>query len=581
VFLVVCAMACGGCRGTPTTSVDPQHDRRITNLRAFALVYGAVRWFHPSDEAAWTNWKAFARAGVERVQHATNRDELATALASLVGPIAPTVQFVRSNAAPVESSTRPDSAREWTWWQHSGAGLGEHQPPYTSKRRGYPLIATSSPTDPIAEPFEERPAPGQIAQVELGDGLLALVPLTLERQDGRTVPAGNPSALAEVLMGEPNEAAARLADVVVAWNVFAHFYPYLDVIGEDWNKVLDDALHDGLTEQGPDDHKSTLQRLVARARDGHGYLQIPGDEQARPAIRVDWVEGKLAVIASTDDQVRRGDIILALDGRHAVERANAAAALTSGSPQWKRARAARELISGKPGTEVVLQLERAGQKLTVKVKRDATKLPVAFDHPEIGELEPGIWYIDLDRATIAAIEATVTQLASARGVIVDLRGYPNGNHDLLRHLVRAPDRARWMHVPHLVRPFQRDVVGWDHLGWDIQPAEPYLERVVFVTGPGAISYAESVLGYAEAERIPIVGAASAGTNGNVQSIQLPTGARIRFTGMKVTKHDGSQHHLIGVTPTIPAAPTIAGLAAGRDEVVERAVAALVAGVQRR
>lgn len=39
----------------------------------------------------------------------------------------------------------------------------------------------------------------------------------------------------------------------------------------------------------------------------------------------------------------------------------------------------------------------------------------------------------------------------------------------------------------------------------------------------------------------------------------------------VTNSDGSRFHLLGVQPTIPATQTIAGIAAGRDEVLERAL----------
>ena len=43
--------------------------------------------------------------------------------------------------------------------------------------------------------------------------------------------------------------------------------------------------------------------------------------------------------------------------------------------------------------------------------------------------------------------------------------------------------------------------------------------------------------------------------------------------MRVTRHDGhSAHHLVGVQPDVAAAPTIAGLRAGRDEVLERGIA---------
>jgi hypothetical protein len=49
--------------------------------------------------------------------------------------------------------------------------------------------------------------------------------------------------------------------------------------------------------------------------------------------------------------------------------------------------------------------------------------------------------------------------------------------------------------------------------------------------------------------------------------------------MRVTKHDGTRHHLLGIQPTIPASRTIAGVIAGRDEVFEAALA-YVRGVPR-
>jgi C-terminal processing protease CtpA/Prc len=100
--------------------------------------------------------------------------------------------------------------------------------------------------------------------------------------------------------------------------------------------------------------------------------------------------------------------------------------------------------------------------------------------------------------------------------------------------------------------------------------------VEFLTGPGAISYAESVMGYVEALKLPIVGAATAGANGNVRPVMLPSGAEIMFTGMKVTRHDGSRSHVEGIRPTVPVEPTLAGIRAGKDEVRERALA-LIAG----
>jgi len=72
----------------------------------------------------------------------------------------------------------------------------------------------------------------------------------------------------------------------------------------------------------------------------------------------------------------------------------------------------------------------------------------------------------------------------------------------------------------------------------------------------------------------IVGSPTAGTNGNVNPFMIPGSYQIMWTGMQVLKHDGSQHHGIGIRPTVPVTPTAAGIAAGRDEVLEKAIETL-------
>jgi hypothetical protein len=44
--------------------------------------------------------------------------------------------------------------------------------------------------------------------------------------------------------------------------------------------------------------------------------------------------------------------------------------------------------------------------------------------------------------------------------------------------------------------------------------------------------------------------------------------------MKVLKHDGSQHHGVGIAATVPVSRTRAAVADGRDEVLERALSLL-------
>jgi C-terminal processing protease CtpA/Prc len=69
----------------------------------------------------------------------------------------------------------------------------------------------------------------------------------------------------------------------------------------------------------------------------------------------------------------------------------------------------------------------------------------------------------------------------------------------------------------------------------------------------------------------IIGEVTAGANGSRNDIALPGGFTVSLTGMRVLKHDGSQHHLVGIKPTIVAKRTIQGITEGKDEVLERAI----------
>ena len=426
--------------------------------------------------------------------------------------------------------------------------------------------------------FEEHAAAGEVAEVDLGGGLSARVPLAVWSKDGHTLPAADPAPITgalETVRATLDDADARIADLIVAWSVFDQFYPYFDVIGADWPAVLDRTLLDGLDDAGAADHERTLKRLVAALEDGHGNAIVQADDRAFLPLRLTWAEGQLVVLASAAPELVRGDVIEAIDGVPAAACLDAEMALVSGSPQWRRVKALRTLGARPKGEPAVLRVARDGGAVDVTVLAGT---PPAEEHsqPPIAQLDGGIWYFDLARAEPGDVPAKIAALAKAPGVVFDLRGYPNDTDAVLGHLMTKPEQDRWMHVARIVRPAlpgaPRPEPAWESLGWDLAPAEPHIAgKVVFLTGGGAISYAESVMGYVEALGLDIVGGPTAGTNGNVRRVILPTGSAVFFTGMKVTRHDGTRSHLEGIRPTIPVEPTVAGIRAGKDEVLDRAL----------
>jgi C-terminal processing protease CtpA/Prc len=452
-------------------------------------------------------------------------------------------------------------------------------------REGRRAFEFSTKEQPFAPPlFDKRAPAGAVIDREIGRGLAVRFPLTLEMDETGTLPHGDAAALerlraaVDAASGSSLTGASesvRLADVVIAWNVFQHFYPYFDVVEVDWDAVLTRSLERALTDKTEEDLLRTLSWLVARLDDGHGGVYHASQRKlGRPPFTVERIEDRAVVLASRDPAFKRGDVILALDGKASRDILREEEDYLSGSPQWKRCRSAVQFGLGPVGSRSEAKVRRGRETLETPFTRTADPPAAATPaHAPIDTLEDGILYVDLGRAPWTAIEARIKDLAAAEGVVFDLRGYPNGNHQVLSHLLREPDRdSAWMKVPLIVLP---DREGWTfrEMGWNLPVAEPRIGgRVVFLTDGRAISYAESFMSFVEHYKLgEIVGEPTAGANGNVNPFTLPGGYNVSWTGMKVVKHDGSQHHTIGIQPTVPCRRTVAGVAAGRDEQLEKAL----------
>ncbi|HEX7706132.1 MAG TPA: S41 family peptidase [Thermoanaerobaculia bacterium] len=436
--------------------------------------------------------------------------------------------------------------------------------------------------------FEARPRNGEYSDVALAPDLRAIIPLTLADRDGKTQPVADAKSLRKLREAlaklnpnaTANDRAVRLAGVIIAWNVLHHFYPYWDVVKADWDAMLTAALVRAYPDQTAEQYRDLLSEFVAALEDGHGAVVHPRlmvDRGFLPVV-AELVEGQPVVVGvPPNSPFKVGDVIVSIDQVPVMDEVSSLMALRSGSPQWKRATVPRQLGAGPKDSKARVVVERERAQVTIETVRgelaEASPPLVA----SFSEVRPGIVYVDLSAVDMLDIESAMPKLTTARGIVFDLRGYPKDNHDVLRHLSGTSLQSARFQIARRIYPDQKRLVGYDESGrWNLEPLEPRLAaRVVFLTGGGAISYAESVMGIVEHYRLgTIVGGATAGANGNINAIPLPGGFHIAYTGMRVVKHDGSQHHLVGIQPDIAVERTVAGVRAGKDEVLERGIAVI-------
>ena len=556
----------------------------LRNLEAFTRALSYVRFFHPSDEAAQADWNRLAAEGIRAVEGANSASDLAKRLGRFFAPYAPSAQFLTQGQQP-RIPPIPPRASFAVRWHHLGFGQNNPSSVYASTREFIPL----------AERTQRGWAnPRATSLLGLAGGVKLWLPSVLWADASKgTLPKAAvqpPSSPISELprptvgsTGSGDDRATRLGDVALAWGIFQHFYPYFDVVKTDWNAELPVALSAAATDQEAVAYLHTLRRMVAALRDGHGRVHGPElGEPSVPSLGLIMVDGHPVVRYAGESAraVPAGSRILSLDGDPVETRmAQLKSEISAVSQGWLNARLAPELLEGVPGTKVLVRFRTvSGVESETTLRRDSTAWEIrnALKREKLSELKPGLWYVDLDRISEKDFEAALPKLAQAKGLIFDLRGYPRTSPAFLQHLAQVPlESARW-NKPIVTRP-DREAWTWDTSGrWKLEPKAPHLAgKCVFLTGGGAISYAESCLGIVEAYKLAdIVGEPTAGTNGNINPFSLPGGYSITWTGMKVLKHDGTTHHGVGIQPTVLVQPTQQGLAEGRDEVLEKAIGIL-------
>jgi hypothetical protein len=589
----------------PAEDARPLTDRGLDNLVAFARLVGYVRYFHPAEEAVRLNWSEFIVRGISAVEAAPTADSLAATLRALFAPIAPTVEVVREGhrarrGAAAPGRVAPETIGVVVWRHYGYADEGTDSEVYLSARVRVPAPGGKVPprmaladyympsTGPDSMPVADPRVP---LVVTLGGGVAASIPLAVwtvlpSVPDSLSLPQGWPAWRAF-----PSERAGRMADVVAYWNFAQHFYPYFDVVRTDWPA----ALRTGLQEAAVADsarHMRVIERLAAELHDGHAWVIDTTHISMSAGLWLAMIEGAVVITAVGDSARESGvsisDEVLTVNGRPVAEAlAEEEAHTSASSPQFRRMAGLQRLLEGPQGSTLRLGVRSHGQEPRDVTVRRTGRGPAREARPAaVTELEPGVLYLDWARLSSADSGSFLPQVRAARGLVVDMRGYPS-RLDAFAFLDLFSDstlRSPPIGLPVVPLPdgagmFFRDV------SWPVKRGKwgaPAHTPVVFVTYGGAISYAETIMGVVDGYQLgPIVGEATAGSNGNNNTVRLPTGLLVGLTGLRVQKHDGSTLHGIGIIPTVSVERTLRGVREGRDEYLVRAVEALHVEIERR
>lgn len=373
------------------------------------------------------------------------------------------------------------------------------------------------------------------------------------------------------------------------WNIIQYWFPYRDVLGENWDDVLRQTLPKIALAKTSDAYQRELMALIARVHDTHANLwsslaaRPPAGACQLPLI-VRFIEARPVVAgfstpdAAKDTGLEPGDIITHLDGVPVQKLLDGWVPYYAASNEATRLRdIARSMTRGDCG-EATLRVTRDSKDIEIKTRRVTPGAPSANanTHDLPGEtfrrFSDEVAYLKLSSIKAANAASYIEQAAGTRGLIIDIRNYPSEFvvFALGSLLVDRPtDFARFTRGD-LSNP---GAFLWDQAPTALKPQTPYYAgKVVILVDEVSQSQAEyTTMAFRTATGAKVVGSTTAGADGNVSSIPLPGGLRSMISGIGVFYPDKRPTQRIGILPDVEVKPTAAGIRAGRDEVLEEAV----------
>ncbi|MDP9078512.1 MAG: S41 family peptidase [Bacteroidota bacterium] len=407
---------------------------------------------------------------------------------------------------------------------------------------------------------------------------------------------GNPAFLHELPYSKFTypDAGYRLLCLYRYWNMINYFYPYKYLAGEDWNNVLADCIPKFALAANAQDYALNTLALIARIHDTHA--NIYGGNKAIAAFRgkyaapiqARFIEDKLVVTGYYDNAayikqlVKPGDIIERINGQKVADRVKKLLPYTPASnyPTQLRDLPRINLLRGNE-MNFTLDITRNGRHQEVKIAGvPVTKLNNSIDqdpdpklpgfyliNKNIGYLFPGKYH-DKD------LQAIKILFNNTKGIIIDMRCYPSefmpfsfGPYIKTNNAPFVKFASGSLKQPGLFTISQPIAIN---------PGNEYKGKVVVIVNAQSQSQAEyTTMAFQSSPNVTVIGSQTAGADGDISFVTLPGGILSYISGLGVYYPDGTETQRKGVKIGVKIEPTIAGIKAGKDELLDKAKAIII------
>lgn len=374
----------------------------------------------------------------------------------------------------------------------------------------------------------------------------------------------------------------RLLTLFRFWNTIEYFAPYKYMTDVKWGDVLRQSIPKFTNARDTLEYQFAINELIATTDDSHGTIFTQANMQLygayRPPFVTTLVEDKIIVTKLHNDSlcriddIRVGDVISHLDGKVLIDLFKANYKYYCASNKAVKNRHIEYILCSNNNVPKIT-FERNGviaEKEIHEYKPRSYKYDVDSNDKGYRILAENIGYANLSKLFPKDVDAMMESLSKCPAIIFDIRNYPQWSvHELCAKL--TPDGKEF------VKLIKADLDYPGRFHW--QPSlktksgrNPYTGKVIVLVNEDTQSRSEfTTMAIKAATNATVVGSQTAGADGELIYVELPGDFTATFTGTGIFYPDGRETQRAGIVPDIEVHPTIAGIRAGKDEVLNKAI----------
>jgi len=407
-------------------------------------------------------------------------------------------------------------------------------------------------------------------------------------------PLGNPDFTQDNGYGQAGsypDLEVRLLAMFRYWNDIEYYFPYADVMDQDWDTTFLEIIPWFINATNSTDYSLAIIRLVHHINDTHGFTySVPANQffgSAYPKFFPMQADGKM-VVAYVDESltdIHPGDVILQMDGLsiNALKdsiRPFMAASNESRMQQNLNNTLARGdygefelLLQNENGTQFVNTLREWNSGSYYQLSENTG--PIWYDTVLTGGCHYG--YVDLGRLPSTSVGDMFNDFWETDAIVFDLRTYPQGTlWYIVNYLYTEPLYIANFSIPNHEYP---GTITWHHEVIGSVNQDVYQGYVIILFNSNTLSQAEyTCMGLDQHPKSIKIGSQTAGADGNVSLISLPGSVSSLITGLGTFYPDYTPTQRIGIVPDYEVLRSVQGLREQRDDVLEFAFNCNLTGV---